>query len=124
MTDPKLPDQQDVPSRRSFLGASVTVAVAVAASTIPQTNATAATMVTKAFANYQDLAFGSHSCGLCVHFRKPHSCEVVSGKINPNGVCRFFKAKTGKSAGHLRMYPKSMSGGNMGGGTSSGGKGY
>ena len=93
MTDRKLLDQEELPSRRSFLGASVTVVAAVAATTIPVTNAIAATMVTKAFANHQDYAIGSHHCALCVHFRMPHSCEVVSGKINPNGVCRFFKAK-------------------------------
>ena len=124
MTDRKLLDQEELPSRRSFLGASVTVVAAVAATTIPVTNAIAATMVTKAFANHQDYAIGSHHCALCVHFRMPHSCEVVSGKINPNGVCRFFKAKTGKSASQLPMNPKSMSGGNSAGGTSSGGKGY
>ncbi len=124
MADGKLPDQVGSISRRSFLATSATMAVAVAASSVPQTDATAAAMVSKAVANYQDHASGRHHCALCVHFRAPHGCEVVRGTINPNGVCRFFKAKTGKQVSSHHMNPKTISGGTTGGGKSSGGTGY
>ena len=79
MADRKLPDQMGSLSRRSFLATTATMAAAVAASTVPQTDATAAAMVSKAAANYQDHASGGNHCALCVHFRAPHSCEVVRG---------------------------------------------
>jgi anaerobic selenocysteine-containing dehydrogenase len=116
MNHPKVPKQTPSMSRRSFLATSATVATAAVASAVPQADALAAARVSKAFANYQDQASGGHHCAICVHFRAPHSCEVVRGAINPNGVCRFFKAKTGMQMGRGHMNSKPMSGGSGGGG--------
>jgi hypothetical protein len=38
----------------------------------------------------------SKHCGICQHFRPPHSCELVEGKIDPEYWCEKFKAKPAK----------------------------
>ena len=49
--------------------------------------------VTMAAAHYQYHPHGRQRCGVCKHFRPPSSCEIVAGKIVPNGWCRFFAAR-------------------------------
>jgi hypothetical protein len=41
-------------------------------------------------ARYQDTPRGGLSCVGCTFFRRPRSCQVVEGDINPNGWCRLF----------------------------------
>lgn len=47
--------------------------------------------VSKAAARYQDRPRGQQRCGRCAHFQAPNSCEIVAGRISPNGWSRFFK---------------------------------
>ena len=47
--------------------------------------------VSKAAARYQDRPRGQQRCGRCAHFLAPNSCEVVAGRISPNGWSRFFE---------------------------------
>jgi hypothetical protein len=35
---------------------------------------------------------GNH-CGICANFLPPESCQLVAGKIDPNGYCTAFAAK-------------------------------
>jgi hypothetical protein len=44
----------------------------------------------QAAARYQDHPRGGLSCVGCTFFRKPRSCQVVTGDISPNGWCRLF----------------------------------
>ncbi len=32
-------------------------------------------------------------CGICEHFLRPHSCEIVAGLIEPKMWCRKFKKR-------------------------------
>ena len=111
-------------SRRHFLMTSAGLAASVAVASSPNTDAFAASKVSKTFARYQDHPHNGHHCSLCVHFRGPHSCELVDGTINPNGVCRFFKPMSGKSAGRSKMMMHPKSHGSSGTGGTSGGTGY
>ena len=124
MTDTTSPGKSAKLSRRTFLATSAGLAAGAAAIANPAIDALAASKVSKTFAKYQDHPHLGHHCSLCVHFRGPHGCEVVEGTINPNGVCRFFKAMTGKSAGHAKMMMHPMPQGNSGGGSNGGGMGY
>ena len=44
----------------------------------------------QAAVQYQDHPRGGLSCVGCTFFRKPRSCQVVTGDISPNGWCRLF----------------------------------
>lgn len=50
----------------------------------------------KAVAHYRQGTEERH-CGICTMFREPHSCTAVAGSIAPNGVCDYFKERSGKS---------------------------
>lgn len=30
-------------------------------------------------------------CGICKHYKHPHACEIVEGKIFPAMWCRYFE---------------------------------
>jgi len=49
--------------------------------------------VTQKAAGYQDHPKQGHQCSGCSHFHAPDSCDLVAGKISPNGWCRFFSPK-------------------------------
>jgi hypothetical protein len=49
--------------------------------------------VPKIFALYQDRPNGRERCGRCRYFRPPHGCEIVDGRISPQGWCRYFEAR-------------------------------
>lgn len=55
--------------------------------------------ISKAAAHYQLHPHRSQHCGICEHFRPPGSCEVVAGRIVPNGWCRHFEARQGRPHG-------------------------
>jgi hypothetical protein len=46
--------------------------------------------MSQADAEYQDRPKNGLTCAACSLFRKPGSCEVVEGDINPGGWCEFF----------------------------------
>lgn len=48
--------------------------------------------VPKDVARYQNHPNRSQRCGACMHFRPPDSCEIVTGRISPQGWCRYFEA--------------------------------
>lgn len=48
----------------------------------------------KKVAKYQDHPNNGKDCDDCRYFRKPHSCQLVAGKISPHGWCSFFAQKT------------------------------
>ncbi len=43
--------------------------------------------------NYQFSAKDGKHCAICKYFQAPHSCQMVSGTIDPNGYCKLFNAK-------------------------------
>jgi hypothetical protein len=47
----------------------------------------------KRVAMYQDHPNGRHHCGACEHFRAPDHCEIVHGRISPDGWCRHFRRR-------------------------------
>jgi hypothetical protein len=48
--------------------------------------------VPKDIARYQDRPNRGQRCGLCMHFLEPDGCEIVTGRISPQGWCRYFEA--------------------------------
>ncbi|WP_150117846.1 twin-arginine translocation signal domain-containing protein [Microvirga vignae] len=48
--------------------------------------------VPKAVARYQDRPNRGQRCGRCMHFIEPGGCEIVTGRISPQGWCRYFEA--------------------------------
>jgi hypothetical protein len=54
------------------------------------TQAPAQQKMSQAAAEYQDRPKNGLTCAACSLFRKPRSCEVVEGDINPAGWCKFF----------------------------------
>jgi hypothetical protein len=48
--------------------------------------------VPKAAALYQDRPYRGQRCGRCTHFVRPNRCEIVTGRISPQGWCRYFEA--------------------------------
>jgi hypothetical protein len=44
-------------------------------------------------AKYRPQPHGIQRCEICVQFRPPNSCQLVSGEINPKGWCQYFAAK-------------------------------
>lgn len=49
--------------------------------------------VAKADAKYQAHQNGQQRCEICLQFRPPASCQIVSGEISPKGWCQFFAAR-------------------------------
>lgn len=50
------------------------------------------TKVSKEDALYQDQPRGGSKCEECVHFQSQQSaCEIVAGRISPEGWSRFFE---------------------------------
>ncbi|MFL6688722.1 MAG: hypothetical protein ACJ8IR_00830 [Alphaproteobacteria bacterium] len=47
----------------------------------------------KRVAMYQDHPNGRQHCGACEHFLAPNHCEIVHGKISPDGWCRHFRRR-------------------------------
>ena len=48
--------------------------------------------VSKTVALYQNVPNGEQRCGACTRFRPPNGCEIVVGRINEEGWCKFYKA--------------------------------
>jgi hypothetical protein len=42
---------------------------------------------------YQQTPNAGNHCAICVNFIAPSSCQLVAGKINPNGWCIAFAPK-------------------------------
>lgn len=92
------------PERRTVLrnalaaGCALCVPAAWAAETRTATAAPGAIAestrkVSKAQAKYQDKPKGKQQCAVCNNFVAPGSCNLVEGKISPNGWCTLFTPK-------------------------------
>ena len=44
----------------------------------------------KSVVKYTDKGTKKEHCFICEYFKKPSSCELVHGKINPEGWCNKF----------------------------------
>jgi hypothetical protein len=84
-------------SRRAVLKSTLLGAVAAGTGALsacmPMTARGIPRNVPKAFALYQDRPNGRERCGRCRHFRAPDGCEIVDGRISPQGWCRYFEAR-------------------------------
>lgn len=58
--------------------------------------------------NYRPAQRGEGACGACSYFMPPNQCQIVAGRISPDGVCDLFQPE---QAG-----PPAMPGGPAGGG--------
>jgi hypothetical protein len=91
------------PLRRTVLrkvlaaGCALCVPIAWGAETspskAPQTGGAKSKKVSKAQSKYQDKPNGKQQCTLCNNFVAPNSCNLVEGKISPNGWCSLFTPK-------------------------------
>lgn len=77
-------------SRRAWLGGAAMV-VGVGATCMMATSAAAKT--SQKDAKYQDKPQGSDKCSGCTQFQAPDACQVVDGKISPEGWCQLFAKK-------------------------------
>lgn len=50
-------------------------------------------MLDKVYAQYGKAKSGGDECRDCRWFKMPGRCEIVEGKIEPSGWCRFFHQK-------------------------------
>jgi hypothetical protein len=50
-------------------------------------------MHTQELARYTARTLSTNKCKKCKHFKRPNKCKIVSGKINPEGTCKYFKLK-------------------------------
>jgi len=50
-------------------------------------------MISKQEAGYIDQSTSQNHCAGCTMFRAPHSCTLVEGTINPEGVCKHYESK-------------------------------
>jgi len=48
--------------------------------------------VPKDVARYQNRPNRGQRCGRCMYFLEPDGCEIVTGRISPQGWCRYFEA--------------------------------
>ena len=49
-------------------------------------------------ARYMSADQGPFICANCTHFQDDMSCQVVSGPIDPEGVCILFTSRAGENA--------------------------
>jgi hypothetical protein len=83
-------------SRRSLFEGAAAILTGIAAAAVPAARgeAVAATKISQTAAQYQDHPKGAQHCSICVHFVSPSACQLVAGKISPNGWCVLFAAKS------------------------------
>lgn len=82
-------------SRRSFLRHAMLGAVAAAGSavSIAAEAQVRKEKATKATARYQGHPNNGESCGKCMHYTFPLTCDVVQGPVSLLGWCRFYEAR-------------------------------
>lgn len=80
-------------SRRDFFTRMAILVGGVAAGLGASMKSAAAKMTQKA-ALYQDKPKEGAKCATCQHFQSPASCQIVAGKISPNGWCQMYIKKS------------------------------
>lgn len=48
--------------------------------------------------NYRPAQRGDGACGACTYFMPPNECQIVAGRISPDGVCDLFEPEQGGPA--------------------------
>ena len=79
-------------SRRAFLK-TLLGGLSLVATTASPVWAAVRRKFSKVYARYQYHPNRTQRSAVCVHFRGPRSCELVSGLIVPYGWCRFFRRR-------------------------------
>ncbi|WP_217696478.1 MULTISPECIES: hypothetical protein [Acidiphilium] len=82
-------------NRRLYVKTMVLPAVGLLLAGPMTGEALASSKATKASAGYVDHPAGSSKCSNCANYVKAGSmCQVVAGKVSPNGFCNFFSPAT------------------------------
>jgi hypothetical protein len=77
------------PGRRAFIRLALTGAI-LGAGAAGSARAAAIRKVSKTKAHYQNRPKDIMRCATCTLFAAPDSCQVVSGKVDPNGWCDLY----------------------------------
>lgn len=80
-------------SRRKFLKLGGGAAVLLPLALIATDRAVAQGKASKEAVQYQESPKNGQKCGDCQFFTSPDACQVVEGKISPNGWCSLFVKK-------------------------------
>lgn len=80
-------------TRREFLKLSGCSLALLPVALIATDRATAQGKATKEAVQYQDTPKNGQKCVDCQFFTAPDGCQVVEGKISPEGWCSLFVVK-------------------------------
>jgi hypothetical protein len=75
-------------SRRALLAGGAAAGLGVSISP-------AEAKISQAAVAYQNGPKGNQSCGSCVRFQPPSSCQTIEGTISPSGWCKIWAQKVG-----------------------------
>lgn len=81
-------------SRRTLLRATASIGPLALLSGLSGRASAASQKISKKTAGYQDHPNDDQQCAKCRFFQKPHSCQLVEGKIDKDGWCTLFQAKS------------------------------
>lgn len=81
--------------RRRFLRLVGTSCVALPLGLLGANTARSQGKASKEATNYQDTPKNGQKCSDCHFFIEPDGCQVVEGKISPEGWCSLFVVKQG-----------------------------
>lgn len=65
----------------------------IAAGAVAALGAPAAAKTSQQAAKYQNKPKGAQKCSNCRFFQGPSGCQIVAGKISPNGWCALWVKK-------------------------------
>jgi len=86
--------QSTSPNRRTVILRGI-ACVAVSGALISAAGSANAGKMIQSVASYQVSPKGDQTCGNCLLFQAPDSCQVVDGTISPTGWCKFWAKKAG-----------------------------
>ena len=80
-------------SRRKFLKLTGCATALIPVAIITTDRAAAQGKASKEAVQYQDSPKSGQKCADCQFFTAPDACQVVEGKISPNGWCSLYVKK-------------------------------